>query len=57
MADVLNTPLHDDDLLAEISLTGDLMIVATEADGPIGQHTIDRVLGVRPARGTCAGEN
>ncbi len=47
MTDVLNTPLHDDDLLAEIEMTGDLMILAMESDGPVCQHTIDDILQVQ----------
>ncbi len=44
MTDVLNLPLQDHELLAEIAMTSDLMIVAAESDGPIPQPAIDAVL-------------
>lgn len=46
MGDALEQPLHDQELLAEIEMTSDLMIAATRADGPIAQRTIDAVLRV-----------
>jgi hypothetical protein len=46
--DVLDTPLHDPDLLAEIQLVTELIAVATEADGPVPQRTIDTLLDVAP---------
>jgi hypothetical protein len=48
MNDVLDTPLHDPDLLAEIRLVTELMAVATQADGPVPQPAIDAVLDVEP---------
>ncbi len=44
MTDVLNLPLQDHELLAEIAMISDLMIVAAESDGPIPQPAIDAVL-------------
>lgn len=44
MTDVLNMPLHDHELLAEIAMTSDLMIVAAESDGRVPQRAIDAVL-------------
>lgn len=49
MTDVLNTPLHDGDLLAEIEIATELMIVASESEGPLCQRTIDTVLRVQPS--------
>lgn len=44
MADVLNAPLHDADMLAEIELVTELMALARESDGPVSQRTLDAVL-------------
>ncbi len=44
MADVLNGPLHDADMLAEIELVTELMALASECDGPVSQQTLDAVL-------------
>jgi hypothetical protein len=46
MKDRLNVHLHDGELLAEIDLVGELMIAAAESDEPLGDDTIDEVLGV-----------
>jgi hypothetical protein len=48
MKDRLNVHLHDGELLAEIDLVGELMIAAAESDEPLGDDTIDEVLGVEP---------
>jgi len=48
MKDRLNVHLHDGELLAEIDLVGELMIAAAESDEPLGDETIDEVLGVEP---------
>ncbi|MGH3316578.1 MAG: hypothetical protein ACRDO0_10595 [Nocardioidaceae bacterium] len=48
MKDRLNVHLHDGELLAEIDLVGELMIAAAESDEPLGDDTIDEVLGVGP---------
>ncbi len=39
--------VHDDDVIAEIQLTGDLMIAASEHDGPLSQDEVDTLLGLR----------
>lgn len=44
MTDGMDTALHDDDLLAEIELTSELIILATESTGPVSQRSIDAVL-------------
>lgn len=46
MADVLNAPLHDADMLAEIELVTELMARASESDGPVSQRTLDEILQV-----------
>jgi hypothetical protein len=48
MKDRLNVHLHDGELLAEIDLVGELMIAAAGSDEPLGDDTIDEVLGVGP---------
>jgi len=48
MTDDMDTVLHDDDLLAEIELTSELMILATESNGPVSQRSIDAVLQGNP---------
>jgi hypothetical protein len=47
MTDALDQPLHDDELLAEIQMTSELMIAAGQSDGPVEQRTIDDLLDVR----------
>jgi hypothetical protein len=49
MTDVLNTPLHDRELLTEIEMVTELIAVATESDGPMCQCTIDAVLEAQEA--------
>ncbi len=38
--------LRDEDVLDEIRLTSDLIIAATQADEPMTQRDVDRVLGL-----------
>jgi hypothetical protein len=45
--DQLNVPLEDAELLAEVELTTNLIIAATEADASLSQDQVDRILGVR----------
>jgi hypothetical protein len=51
--DQLDVQPHDQDVLDEIELTSNLMIAATETEGPLPQHLIDTILGLsgrpRPA--------
>ena len=46
MTELQDEVLHDADLLEEIGLTSELMVVASESDGPLSQAEVDRVLGV-----------
>jgi hypothetical protein len=38
--------VHDEDVLAEIELTSDLMIAASEQDNALTQEQVDAILGV-----------
>jgi len=38
--------VHDEDALAEIDLTSDLMIAASEQDTPLTQDQVDAILGL-----------
>ena len=49
--DQLNVPLEDVELLAEVELTTNLIIAASEADHTLSQAEIDRILGVDSAVG------
>jgi hypothetical protein len=44
--DQLNVPLEDSELLAEVELTTNLIIAASESDAPLDQEQIDNLLGV-----------
>lgn len=44
--DQLNVPLEDAELLAEVELTTNLIIAASEADAPLDQAEVDRLLGL-----------
>jgi hypothetical protein len=46
MDDQLNVPLEDAELLAEVELTTNLIIAASEADAVLPQEVVDRLLGV-----------
>jgi hypothetical protein len=46
--DQLNVPLEDAELLAEVELTTNLIIAASEADAPLAQDEVDRLLGIEP---------
>lgn len=48
MDDQLNVPLEDTELLAEVELTTNLIIAASEADAELPQDEVDRLLGVHP---------
>ena len=50
MDDQLNVPLEDAELLAEVELTTNLIIAASESDGALTQEQIDAILGVVPAQ-------
>jgi hypothetical protein len=49
MDDQLNVPLEDAELLAEVELTTNLIIAASESETTLAQADIDRLLGVEPA--------
>jgi hypothetical protein len=44
--DQLNVPLEDAELLAEVELTTNLIIAASESDKPLAQDEVDRLLGI-----------
>ena len=44
--DQLNVPLEDVELLAEVELTTNLIIAATESDDELTQAEVDRLLGL-----------
>ena len=46
MDDQLNVPLEDSELLAEVELTTNLIIAASESDTTLPQDEVDRLLGV-----------
>jgi hypothetical protein len=46
MDDQLDVPLEDGELLAEVELTTDLIIAASEADHALSQAVVDAILGV-----------
>ncbi len=46
--DKLNVPLEDAELLAEVELTTNLIIAASESDAPLDQEALDQLLGVEP---------
>ena len=46
--DQLNVPLEDAELLAEVELTTNLIIAASEADDSLPQEQVDRLLGLDP---------
>ena len=48
MHDQFDVTLEDSDLLAEVELTTNLIIAASEADGRLSDEEIDRILGVLP---------
>ena len=52
MDDQLNVPLEDAELLAEVELTTNLIIAASESETTLAQADIDRLLGVEAARET-----
>ncbi len=48
-SDQFDVSLEDAELLREVELTTNLMIAASESDGPLTQEQIDAILGVQPA--------
>ena len=41
--------LHDEQLENEIRLVGDLVLAASQCEGPLSEEAIDQVLGLDPA--------
>jgi hypothetical protein len=60
MDDQLDVPLEDSELLAEVELTTNLMIAASEVES-LAPQEVDRLLGLEvgepPTGGPAAGEN
>ena len=48
MHDQFDISLEDGDLLTEVELTTNLIIAASESDGPLSLDEIDQILGVKP---------
>ncbi|HET9859587.1 MAG TPA: hypothetical protein VFQ19_07410 [Nocardioidaceae bacterium] len=46
MDDQLNVPLEDAELLAEVELTTNLIIAATESEASLSEAEVDQILGV-----------
>ena len=46
--DKLNVPLEDAELLAEVELTTNLIIAASESDSTLSQEQVDALLGLVP---------
>jgi hypothetical protein len=46
--DQLNVPLEDAELLAEVELTTNLIIAASESETALPQDQVDRLLGLDP---------
>jgi hypothetical protein len=46
--DQLNVPLEDSELLAEVELTTNLIIAASESDDQLSQAEVDQLLGIEP---------
>ena len=46
MDDQLNVPLEDTELLAEVELTTNLIIAASESESTLDQGEVDRILGL-----------
>jgi hypothetical protein len=46
MDDQLNVPLEDSELLAEVELTTNLIIAASESESTLPQDELDRLLGL-----------
>ena len=42
----LDLRLRDQNVLDEIEMTSNLMIAASEVDGPLPQHEVDAILGL-----------
>jgi hypothetical protein len=52
MEDQLDVPLEDSELLAEVELTTNLIIAASEADAALPQAIVDELLGLELTGGS-----
>ncbi|CAM3328100.1 hypothetical protein NODU109028_11900 [Nocardioides dubius] len=50
MQDQFDVTLEDGELLVEVEMTANLIVAASESDGPLSQEQIDAILGVTPVR-------
>ncbi|WP_110208873.1 hypothetical protein [Nocardioides daejeonensis] len=48
MQDQFDVTLEDGELLLEVEITANLIVAASESDGPLSQEEIDAILGVVP---------
>lgn len=48
--------LHDEELEAEIRLVGDLVLAASQYEGPLSEEAIDLALGLAPAPNGSSGD-
>ena len=48
MTDPFDDEVQDDDLLAEVELTANLIVAANQSDGALTDEEIDRILGLAP---------
>lgn len=46
VSEPLDVRLRDDQALDEIEMTSNLMIAASEHDGPLSQRDVDEILGI-----------
>lgn len=46
MVEPVDSRVHDGDVIAEIQLTADLMIAASEHEGPLTEDELDALLGL-----------
>ena len=46
--DPFDIHLQDDDLLAEVELTANLIVAANQSEAHLSPHEIDEVLGISP---------
>lgn len=47
--DPFDVPLQDDELMAEVELTANLIVAANQTSDHLSLGEIDRILGLRPA--------
>jgi len=57
LQDQFDVTLEDGELLLEVELTANLIVAASESDGPLSQEQIDAILGVVPRKPAEAGDS